>query len=139
MAGKQNHFGIGQSLVLGPSSTGSFTPFAITDTPYVAIQLVKASANNSVNGIRLHTSNVHMDHQENGIRWPSGSLNEYLWALDDNFTVANSGSLTAAPFTTGSAVGSKVYHVSGLNSRWGRLTIESNSGGTFRIITFGKE
>lgn len=143
----QNDFsnnGIGEYLTIAPRGTGSFTPKAITKTPYVAIQLTKVTDKNSVEAIRLHTSNVRLDFQPNGVPWPSGSASEYLWYAEPDFTADSShsgsvsGTLLAAPWTTGSAPGSAVYHVSGLNARWGRITLESRSGGTFAINVFGK-
>ena len=148
MAGRQNSIssnGMGEPLTLAPRGTGSFTPLAITDTPNVSFQLIKATDKNSLEAIRGHTSNVSLDYQANGVHWPSGSANEYLWAVEDDLTADSahsgsiSGSLLSAPWTTGSAIGSRTYHVSGLNSKYLRVTIESRSGGTFRLVGFGKE
>lgn len=135
---------LGEIITVGARGTGSFTPVAITKTPYVAFQVVKLTDKNSVDGMRIHTTNVRMDYQENGIPWPSGSSNEYLWAVEPDLTAAAgfsgsfSSSLGSAPFTTGSAPGSYMYHSTGLNARYMRLTLESKSGGQFAFITFGK-
>lgn len=148
MAGRQNSIssnGMGDPLTIAPRGTGSFTPCAITDTPNWSFQLIKMTDKNSVEAIRVHTSNVSLDYQGSGIHWPSGSANEYLWYAEPDLTADSShsgslsGSLLSAPWTTGSAPGSAVYHASGLNSKYARITLESKSGGTFRLVAFGKE
>lgn len=143
----QNSFsnnGLGEIITIAPRGTGSFVPIAITKTPYNAVQITKLTDKNSVQAIRLHTSNVWVDFQANGIHWPSGSANEYLYWPEPDFTADSahsgsvSGTLLGAPWTTGSAPGCAVYHVSGLNSRWARITLESTSGGRFALSWYGK-
>lgn len=148
MAGRHSSVssnGMGESITIAPRGTGSFTPIAITDTPNISFQLVKTTSNNSLEAIRVHTSNVSLDYQSGGFKWPSGSVNEYLWyqepdlTADSTHTGSISGTLLQAPWITGSAVGSVVYHAVGVNSKYFRVTLESKSGGIFRLITFGKE
>jgi hypothetical protein len=126
-----------EQLTIGVRATGSFTPIAISKTPYVSFQIIKETTNAAINTLTLYTSNC--DVPSNHGLWPSGSTNEYLYYADPDFTMKTSGTLTSAPFSTGSAAGSVVYHVGNLNARWARIEIKSNSGGVFRLASIGKE
>ena len=125
--------------------TGSFTPIAITDTSHISLQIVKVNNYDSINAIAVYTSNVSMDYQTGGMRWPSGSENDYLWYLEPTLTAdathtgSFSGSLSVAPCTTGSLAGSVVLHANGVNTKYVKVSLQSNSGGVFSLVTFGKE
>ncbi len=128
-----------QTLTVAIRGTGSFIPASISKTPYIGFQLIKDTTNASVDTLTLHTSNARLEWQSgSNIPWPSGSANEYLWYAEPDFTSATSGTLLVSPMSTGTAVGSVVYHVANLNARYARLTVKSNSGGVFRLIMIGK-
>lgn len=141
-------------MTIAPRGTGSFGTFGISHTPYVGFMITKLTANNSLNSITLHTTNFRDESPGVGYRGaPSGSANEYWWYNETGASVSPgglasgvggvsgslfSGSVAAAPFTTGSAVGSAMFHANNLNSLYGRITLRSDSGGRFRLIVIGK-
>lgn len=117
-------------------TTASFTPQAVSKTPFISFQLTKLSPNNNLTRLFVETCNQDQPYALHG-RWPSGSANDYLWCPESTFEQATSGTLTAQPFLTGSSTGSMMFHIGNLNARWIRVRLVG-SGGQWSISGHGK-
>jgi hypothetical protein len=139
---------------IATSGTGSFDPIGISQTPFVSFMITKLTDKNVLNSISLFKTNSTVDWDGRpGTNPPSGSANDYLWCNDPNWSVSPgglasgyggvsgsvfSGSVAAAPFTTGSISGSVVFEGQ-INSRYVRIDLRSTSGGRFMLTAVGKE